>query len=181
MKFVKLVMTSLCALSLLAITPARADDDMMKKIINSPNVDSWNVYGAQTHTKIKDATVQGGSAIEVNVNATAQNIYDVAGAVDIIAPIHKGDHIIMVVWMKAKNDDGKGGQANLRVQVNAAPYTGLMEKAVTVTNNWQQYYVDAVAADDYAKGTVVANVQLAYGKQTIDLGPAFVLNLGAGK
>jgi len=163
---------------------ARAqDDDIMKKIINSPPVQSLMVIGSQQSNRvIKDATVQAGSALEVQVLSASSQPWDVAAQSDIHGAIKKGDVLIAVAWLKvAKTDGGAPGQVTLRIQLASAPYTGLEQQTFAVTNEWAQYQLKTVATDNFPKSTTNIAAQLAAAKQTIDIGPIFVLDMGPDK
>ena len=171
-----------CALApALALAPvtAHADDDILKHLINSPNAASWIAYGSQTSKQIKDATVQGGGAFEVKVTSAGPQPYTTAAQQDLTGPIKAGDKLIAVLWLKANTADGSPANLHIRMQVNSGSYDGIIDQDVTVTNSWARYPVQGVSAADHAKGTAVLMVQLGQTKQTVDLGPAFVLDMGA--
>jgi len=63
------------------------------------------------------------------------------------------------------------------LQINSAPYTGLAETDFNITDQWQLYMLKADADQDYDKGKLVFAVHLNGSKHTVDLGPAFVLNM----
>ncbi|ESQ92020.1 hypothetical protein ABAC460_03730 [Asticcacaulis sp. AC460] len=160
---------TVCALAFTAV-PAFAED----KLINDPS-SGWQVYGQQTNKRIKDAAVQGGYAIEVKIPAKGANPWDSAAQTDITGDIKKGDKILAAVWLKAKTEDGSPAHLNIRVQINSAPYTSLVESTQSVGPEWKLYAVETTATQDYNKKTVVLAVHLAGAKQTVYLGPAFVL------
>lgn len=158
-----------CALAFTAM-PAFADD----KLINDPS-SGWQVYGQQTNKRVKDAAVQGGYAIEVKIPAKGANPWDSAAQTDVTGDIKKGDKILIAVWLKAKTEDGSPANLNVRMQINSAPYTSLVEATQSVGPDWKMYTLVTTATQDYAKKTVVVAVHLAGAKQTVYLGPAFVL------
>ncbi len=163
------------ATALVFTLPARADDDITKRLISNPNIGSWQIYGAtQTNKKIKDPAVQGGNAIEASATGVGDS-YASAAQVEVNQKIVKGDHIVCAVWLKAKSP----ATATLhgRLQINAAPYTAVMEGDLNATDQWQLLTVEGDADQDYDKGKLVFVVHLNGAKQTVDLGPAFVLNM----
>jgi len=157
---------------------AQADDDILKHLINNPNPGSWIAYGAQTSKPVKDATVQGGGAFEVQVTAAGPQPYSTAAQQDITGPIKKGDKLIAVLWLKANSSDGSPTPLHIRMQVNSGSYDGIVESDVTIDNSWKRYPLQGVSAADHPKGSAVLAVHLGQAKQTIDLGPAFVLDMG---
>ena len=165
------------ALALLPMT-VHADDDILKHLINSPSAGSWIAYGSQTSKKITDANVQGGSAFEVQVTTAGPQSYSTAAQQDLTGPIKAGDKLIAVLWLKANSADGSPTPLHLRLQVNSGSYDGIVDGDVNVTNTWQRYPLQGVSTADHTKGSAVLVVHLGQAKQTIDLGPAFVLDMG---
>lgn len=165
------------ALALIPMT-SHADDDILKHLINSPGAGSWIAYGSQTSKQIKDANVQGGGAFEVQVTAAGPQSYSTAAQQDLTGPIKAGDKLIAVLWLKTNSADAAPTPLHLRLQVNSGSYDGILDGDVTVTNTWQRYPLQGVSTADHAKGTAVLVVHLGQAKQTIDLGPAFVLDMG---
>jgi hypothetical protein len=159
------------------------EDDILKKTINNPNVASYQIFGTvQTNSNIKDETVQGGNARRVVISKAGANPWDAAAQTPITGKITKGDEIISAVWLKASaTEGGAAGTVTLRLQQSGAPYTGLAQKTVTLSPEWKLYTVNAVAEDNYPKETANFAIQLAHAPQTIDIGPAFVLNMGPKK
>ena len=169
-----LLMAGAC---MLAVAPAAyADEDANRQLINDPN-EGWTIYGPQTHKNIKDAGVQGGTAIEVKIPHAGGNAWDASCQVNITKKVSKGDKILAAVYLKSKTDSGAAATLHMRLQVNAAPYAAYGEQDVTVGSDWQLYSLEVTADQDYAANTTVLVMHLNTGKQTIDLGPAFILDL----
>ena len=166
------------AFSLVPMTVHAQDNDISKKLVNSPNAASWIAYGNQNSKQIKDPTVQGGGAFEVQVTSPGPQPYTTAAQQDLIAPIKKGDKLIVVLWMKAAASATSPAPLHVRMQVNSGNYDGILDSDVGVTNTWDRYVVQGVSAADHPKGSAVLMVQLGQAKQTIDFGPAFVLDMG---
>ena len=157
--------------------PARADDDITKHLISNPNVGSYVIYGTETNKKIKDPAVQGGSAVEVSATGVGP-IYAAAGQVDVNQKVTAGDHIVCAVWLKGKAADGTSAvTVHARLQLNAAPYPATGETDFTLTDQWKMYTLEVDSDKDYDKDKLVFVMHLNGAKQTVDLGPAFVLNM----
>ena len=166
------------ALMLAPMAAHAQDNDILKHLINSPNVGSWSTYGSQTSKKIADANVQGGQAFEVTVTAAGPTPYTTAAQQDVTGPIKKGDKIIVAVWLKATTTDAGGPKVHLRMQTNSAPYSAIAEGDAPVTGVWKMCTIQAIADADHPKGTASLAVHLGGVVQTVDLGPAFVLDMG---
>lgn len=162
----------------LGASAAQADDDIAKKLLDNPNVGSWVIYGPQSNTTVKDAAVQGGAAIEVKVPGPAANPWDAAGQVVTTGKINKGTQIVNAVWLRAPDADATPAQLHVRLQEAAAPYAALGETDFNLTSAWKLYSFTLIADQDYPKGGVMLSVFLANAKQTIDLGPAFIVDAG---
>lgn len=159
---------------------ANAQDDILKKAINNPAVASYQIFGAtQTNSEIADTAVQGGKARRVIIASGSDQPWTAAAQMPITGKMAKGERIVAAVWLKAAvTENGAPGTVTLRLQQSSAPYTGLAQKTVTLKPTWELYTVDVSMPEDYAKGTANLALQLAHAKQTIDIGPAFVLNMG---
>lgn len=176
------------ALSLSAAAPMAAHaaepaaQGIMKYAINKPST-AWNVYGpSQTNAPVKDKTVQGGSGVRVQVNtATPDKPWDSGAGQGVNGKITKGDVITIAFWAKAEPVDGGPATANIssvRVQQAAEPWGGIVEGKVAVTGEWQIYTVSGRASMDAEKGGAAVSLHLGSAKQTVVLGPLFVLDFG---
>ena len=174
------LLTGVCALILAPVLPAFAqDDDIAKKLINEPG--GWNVYGAaQTNKRIKDAKVQGGAALEIKIAGSGGNPWDAAAESQITGKINKGDKLVIAVWMRSKTEGNAPANLTLRLQISSPPYASFGEKQVSVGPDWQMQTLEVTAAEDHAPKTSGLSIHLNTGKQTVYLGPAFILNMGAG-
>ncbi|MGZ3297632.1 MAG: hypothetical protein ACXU8O_01345 [Asticcacaulis sp.] len=170
-----MAMAAMSGLMFAASAQARADDDITKHLANIPNVGAYQFGGAQSK-KIKDPAVQGGAAVEVSA-AGGGNPWDVSASVDVTKKVVKSDHIVCALWLKAVSADGQPVKLHGRLQINSAPYSAVGEQDFNVTSQWQLYSMEMTADQDYAPGKLVFTVQLNTAKQTVDLGPAFVLDL----
>lgn len=161
---------------ILAPVTAQAADDLIKHLINAPNTNNLIVYGPQTNKKIKDASVQGGAAIEVKASGVGES-YAAAVQTVIDKPIKAGDDIECDVFLKGQRDDSQPVVLHSRVQINTAPYTNVGSEAdFNVTDQWAVYTLKTVADKDYKAGDLVFVVHLNAAKQTVDVGPAFVFD-----
>lgn len=170
-----LLMAAVSAPVLLA-PMAVAQEDILKKAVNNPSVSAYAIYGKQTNSAIKDETVQGGEARRVVTEGGGQP-WDAAAQTGIIRKIKAGDQIVAAVWLKSVEADGTP-KVTLRLQETSEPYTGLIQKDVNLKPTWELYSVEITATQNYPKDTAAFAIQLAHTKQTVDIGPSFVLNMG---
>lgn len=170
----------------LGLTAARAadaqGDDIMNKLVNAPSVKSWVASGlSQWPQLIADPAVQGGQALRVAIPAKGANPWSIAVDVSIVKPVKAGDVILAAFWARAEVP-AEGQQtaiiSGIRVQNVGAPYGAFAQDQADVTAKWAMYYASGVADKDYKPGTIKLTLQLGAAKQTIDLGPVFVLDFG---
>ncbi|HWU50068.1 MAG TPA: hypothetical protein VN042_09345 [Asticcacaulis sp.] len=155
---------------------AHANDDPMQHLINNPNPASLIIYGPQTNKKIKDASVQGGGAVEIKATGVGES-YAAAVQTSLDKPVKAGDQIECDIFLKAMRDDGQPPVLHSRVQINEAPYANVgSETDFNVTDQWALYTLKTTADKDYDKGRLVFVVHLNSAKQTVDVGPAFVFD-----
>jgi hypothetical protein len=99
--------------------------------------------------------------------------------------IAKGDTVIVAFWAKAEPVDGAPAAAKVsavRVQQAAQPWGGIVDGgAVAIEGEtWKIYTVRGPALMDAESGQASISLQLAGAKQTLVLGPLFVLDVGQG-
>jgi len=173
-------LVTLAAATLFLCAPAaHAAPDIAGRMVNHPAADQWNIFGAgEKHALIKDATVNGGAALQITSAGKGGNPWDIQAGVSNSRAVKKGDVILLAFWGRAVTPGSVAVPAV--VQQSAAPYTRLGEETVTLTSDWQLHYVTGTAGQDYPAGTMGASVQLATGAQTVALGPVFLLDFGPG-
>lgn len=160
-----------------ALAPfAFAQNDVSKQLLNDPNT-AWTVYGPQSHKKVRDKSVQGGGAVEVSVAARGAHPWDTAAQVPISGKIAAGDHILAAAWLKATTASGAPADLNMRIQATTAPYDAVAEKQQDVGDGWKLYSLDTIAGHGCAPEACALVIHLGSARQTVALGPAFVLKL----
>jgi hypothetical protein len=181
----KLLAAAACAVALCAVsaTPAAArQDDIMQHIMGQPSL-AWSVYGLQRPVRARPAPeVPGGQAVRIEVGQARANPWDVGAGQPVQGDIHAGDVILLAVWARAEQlpDGQQSASLPMMVTQTAAPYTPVITRNVPVSREWGMVFVKGVAAEDRLNGSAGVSVHLGGAGQTIDLGPAFVFNLGQG-
>lgn len=156
------------------------DDDIVQRIINSPPVDSWQVLGVSRAPRPQRAEgVLGERAIRVAAQR-AEQPWTMAAQMPIRGEIKRGDTILLAVWarLEAPPEGRQTSRLPLRVQQAAAPYAAIAQDTGEVGPEWKMIYASGVAQQDFAGGQTNLSVHLATDNQTVDLGPALVLNFG---
>src|SRR3954470_2353527 len=183
------ILAGCLTMTALAFSPAAAqqsaDDDILSHVISVPNPRAYRVDGTQNGAQSQvrnDASVQGGKALRVQVPARSTQTWDTAVSVPINRAVHAGDNLVLAFWARLEQGDNGATTASLpynSVQLSAAPYTAMFTGGVTVTPQWQMFEIHGQAARDYAAGALNVSIHLATGHQTIDIGPVFLLDMGA--
>lgn len=172
----------------LTLGPALAADaqgnSILDKLVNVPSATSWKAQGlSQWPEEIKDPSVTAGVALRFPIKEKGANPWSVAASVPVTKLVKKGDVILFAFWARAEvplEGTQTGSIPSIRIEEVKAPYTPIAQDSATITTKWAMYYASGVAGKDYTPGSLKATVHLAAGKQTIDLGPVFVLDFGPG-
>lgn len=157
-------------------------DDLARRIISVPVPTAYRVDGVQTGARVRsDSSVQGGRALRVPVPGRSDQPWSVSVAVPITQAVHAGDQLILAFWARLEQGENGATSASLpynAVQLAAAPYTALFTGPATVGPAWEMHEVRGRADRDFAAGDLNVSLHLATGRQTVDIGPVFVLNMG---
>jgi hypothetical protein len=173
--------SSLLIATLLAVsTPAFSaqSDDIASKIINDPSAPQ--IVGAKSSVR-NDSNVQGGKALRIVVPAKGANPWAAFAGSPILKAIKAGDNMMLAFWARLEKGEGGATTSTLPfagVQVSSPPYPSVFTEAVQIGPEWKLHQVKGRADKDYAASTLGVSIHMANAKQTVDLGPVFVLNLG---
>lgn len=169
---------------LIAFTPALAaraqDDDILKNLVNNPAVDNWQVIGVNRPPRPQRAEgVLGDRAVRVAARRSDQP-WSIAAQMPVTGEIKRGDTVLLAVWARLATPPAgsETSRLPLRVQENTPPYAALVEDAGAVGPSWAMVYASGVAQRDYPAGSANLAVHLATADQTVELGPALLLNFG---
>lgn len=165
---------------LVAILPAAlaAQEDFSKEIANDPAAPE--VSGAKA-TLVDDAKVQGGKALRIAVPKKGTNPWDSAVGGAIKKPVERGDHLVLL--FSARLEKGENGATTTTlpyaaIQLNAAPYSTIMQDSAAIGQDWKDFKVEGVSDNHYSPNQLKVTIQLATAKQTVDFGPIVVLDRG---
>lgn len=162
--------------------PSVAQDDILDKVINAPPPSAFNVIGLKTKPKVRsDSAVQGEKALRIAVPGRSERPWDVSVSDEISKPVKAGDKLVLAFWARLEEGENGATTAELpynAVQMSKEPYSAVIVGPATIGPEWKMYSVEGTADRDYAAGELNATLHLATGKQTIDLGPMFVLDMG---
>jgi hypothetical protein len=148
------------------------------KIVNDPGAPQVN--GAKGRL-VDDAKVMGGKALRVMVPGKGKNAWDISVASPLKKPVKAGDTLLLV--FPARLDKGENGATTTTLPWNAVsmtspPWSGVVGGPADIGPEWKTVEIKGRADKDYAAGSLSVGIQLATARQTVDLGPIVVLNLG---
>lgn len=178
----KLALAMVCGTSAAFVAPAFAQD-YAASAINASDVGSLTVYGSAQGTVVEAPAVPGGKALRVNVAGKGTNPWDAGVVSKVTGPVSTGDELAYVVYIRLES--GENGAASVTLPANTVslaspPHTALFGGPGTITPKWKMLRARWVADKDYAPGTLQAGLQLATGRQVIDIGPMYVSKVGSG-
>lgn len=168
-------MTWMAGLALASV--ALAQDDLASKMINVASNGSWYFQPDKPKAKYMKADVPGGMAFRVKATQGA-NPWDVQANSPIQGAINEGDVVMINFYARAEEPAEGGSKLAVRIQLNQAPWTAVLETRAPVTSEWKAYCAHRVATASLGEKKGTVSIHLATAKQVIDLGPVFVFNLG---
>lgn len=171
------------ALAILATSPASAgDDEWAQKAINNP-ADSWGIWGTQKIQFMKDHKLPGGDFRRVTISPLPDKPWDIGGYVAITKPVKKGDVLLLAFWARAEKTPAGSDFIDVsgRIHESAPPSASITpETQFLIGREWKLYYASGTADKDYPVGALGCGMVLGTGVQTVDLGPAYIVDYGPG-
>lgn len=161
---------------------AQLEEALPGTLMNNPLNPEWQVYGQDYSTKVVDAEITGAKAFQVRVKRAKANPYDIAAQGSVSEGVVAGETVLVAFWGRANTPDKTSGSGHVqfRLQLASAPYTGLVEGDVTMTEEWQIHYLSGVAQQDFQAGQLNASFNIGKYKQTLEFGQYYIMNLGEG-
>ena len=165
-----------------AIAQAPTPEELAQRIISVPVPSAYRVDGVRTGARVRnDARVQGGKALRVPVSGRSEQAWSVGIAVPITQAVQAGDNLILAFWARLEAGEDGATSATLpyvAVQMAGEPYTPLFNGPATIGPEWRLHELRGRASQDHAANTLNVAMHLATARQTVDIGPVFVLNMG---
>jgi hypothetical protein len=151
------------------------------KIVNDPAAPEVRGTKAQL---IDDPKVTGGKAMRLQIPRKGQNAWDISVNSALKKPVKAGDTLLLV--FQAKLVQGENGATTTTLPWNSVsltgpPWSGVVGGPTDIGPDWKMVEIKGKADKNYAPGALAAGIQLATAKQTVDLGPIIVLDLGQGQ
>lgn len=157
---------------------AVAEEDIWTKTINNDSNGTWKVLPEKPKAKYVVAEgLPGGHAFRITATKGA-NPWDVQASSSIQGAINQGDVIMLMYYARAAEPAEGGSSLTARIQLNAEPYTSVLDSSSPITGEWKQYCSHRVATASLPASKSNVSIHLATAKQVIELGPVFVFNFG---
>ena len=156
-------------------------DTIASKIVNDPAAPEVRGVKAQL---IDDPKVTGGKAMRLQIPRKGQNAWDISVNSALKKPVKAGDTLLLVFQAKLVKGENGATTATLpwnSVSLTGPPWSGVVGGPTDIGPDWKMVEIQGKADKNYAVGALAAGIQLATAKQTVDLGPIIVLDLGQGQ
>jgi hypothetical protein len=151
------------------------------KIVNDPAAPE--VRGAKARL-IDDPKVMGGKAMRIVVPRKGTNAWDISVSSALKKPVKAGDTLLLVFPARLEAGENGAAAATLpwnSISLTSPPWSGVVGGPADIGPEWKTIEIKGNADKDYAVGALAAGIQLATARQTVDLGPIVVLDLGQGQ
>lgn len=158
-----------------AATPAPS---LMERLVNDPRPEAASPYGFRVPPPvIRDKLVQFGKALRLGIPREVGDGGSMGLTLPVIKPIKAGDKLVIAFWARAQKTEGgaPGKIARVRLEESMPPHRELFAQPFIVGPEWKMQQLAGVADRDYAPGTIGVAMHLAAAKQTLEIGPVFVL------
>jgi hypothetical protein len=151
-----------------------------ERLVNDPRAEALRPYGQRIPPEVRaDKTVQFGKALRVLISSPVPEFGRIGAITPTLKPVKIGDRIVVAFWARAQRTEAGAPGKLCRVQLEATPVVRtIFEQSFDVTSEWKMYKLSGKADQAYAPGALNAAFHLGCAKQTIDLGPVFILDYG---
>ncbi|QQV76671.1 hypothetical protein H5J25_14725 [Sphingomonas aliaeris] len=151
-----------------------------QRLVNDPRAEALRPYGQPIPPEVRsDKTVQFGKALRIPISSAAQDFWRVGIVTPTLKPVKESDRLVVAFWARAQRTEANSPGKLCRVQLEATPVVRtIFEQAFDITPEWKMYKISGKADRAYPAGGLNAAFHLACAKQTIDIGPVFILDYG---
>lgn len=153
------------------------------EMIRYPGAISYEFYGNVSKAKtIKDNSIAGGEAVKVKISGVGTDPWSAGANVPTQLATKKGDVLAAIVYARAS--ELPEGQVRavmpIHIQQQGGSYKQYGSAQANLTKEWGRFVVYGALDQDFKDGEVGAALHLATGKQVIELGPVYIMNMGPG-
>lgn len=168
-----------------ALEAAARREAIFNRLVNRPLPDALQVVGdaaPEAVAKVRaDKSAQAGRALRIMIPAKGAQPWAVSVVSPTVKPVKAGDTLMLAFW--ARLEKGENGATSVQlpnntVQITSPPYQSLFGAPATIGPEWKIFEARGKVTRDYAAGELAVSIHLATGRQTIELGPAYLFDLG---
>ena len=161
-------------IGLVALAMPAGAGPLTSLMANKPEVENWNTFGkGEAHWQQRNPTVQGGFAMHIDVDAKQQNPWDAQAQALTTRDIQKDDSFLFAFWARGISSKP------IPAVVQGIDSAVMGEAAVTVGPAWKLYCIAGISTAGFKAGKFGGVLQIGAAKQSLDLGPAFLLTARA--
>ncbi|MCR9269828.1 MAG: carbohydrate binding domain-containing protein [Hyphomonadaceae bacterium] len=152
-------------------------------LLHNPLAIKWNPEGGNKRVSIVEAEgVPGGQAIQFQIRRrNIKEPWNIRMRAPYEQDVSKGEQIEIYFWARAeKIPRGKdAGRIGVVLGRNVEPYDTVINQEIMPGEDWKMYKVSGLAESDFKVSESDMGFDLAFEKQTIQLGPFFAVTRGA--
>ena len=152
------------------------------ELARHPGAEGWYGYGVGDPRTVDVPELPGGKAQRFTVKSAGKNAWDAGFQTQNQMKIGKGDVIFAAFWARADETPDGAATATIPVALQMAeePYTAFANTTAELGTQWELVTLYGTAPQKFRKEAMVISLQGAGGKQVIDLGPVYLMNMGKG-
>jgi endo-1,4-beta-xylanase len=130
----------------------------------------------------KDDQMPLAKAVRVRVGTAYPTQYAVQlFSADTLAPLNKGDTVLMSCWLRAPQAaGGQSGVAAFWLQTTGPKWASVVGATTSCERAWKQVFATGIADRDYPAGSLQVAIHLGQQRQVLEFAGLVVLNLGPG-
>lgn len=179
----RLALPLLCALALSAAAPGAAPPEaggaeVAERVVNDPRPETFSAWGVNPPPRVRrDEGVQFGKALRVPIRGASPQPWASGLNVPVLKPVEAGDGLAIAFWARAeRTEEGAPGRiARVQLEHSARPHRALFGQSFEVGPEWKMYSLTGETDQGYGARALQVTMHLAAAKQTLDIGPVFVL------
>ena len=158
------------------------DNALPGKLMHNPYLADWQMRGDDKRIKVVEADTPNGQAISARVKKRKTKPWDVVLWIELDDGVEKGDEVEIHFWARTAKAPKSKDAAEFVVFVgrNEEPFDNIISEEFSPGDEWKLHTLKGIAKSDFSSGKVKAEFQIGKYAQTVEFGPIYVSNLGAG-
>ena len=159
-----------------AVAPAAPRDPVQDAMINTPDANTWGVYGNKQTSERVPCEAMGNRCLRVKVQERTTNAWEIGATAPIKGAIRNGDRLQFLIFGRlVSGDPNATATVNASIQLASAPYTSVISGPLTLSTKFEPLVIQGKATENFAEGTTSVSVQLGHLTETVELSAPVVL------